>query len=65
MKNIIFHVLISLYIFNINAQITITNATFPKVGDTLKTAVVFDFAGNLTMGSTGGPKTWDFSILSG
>ena len=39
MKNIIFHVLISLYIFNINAQITITNATFPKVGDTLKTTV--------------------------
>jgi len=64
MKNIIFHVLISLYISNINAQITITNATFPKVGDTLKTAVVFDFAGNLTMGSTGGPKTWDFSILN-
>ena len=64
MKNIIFHVLISLYISNINAQITITNATFPKVGDTLKTAVVFDFAGNLTMGSTGGPKTWDFNILN-
>jgi len=64
MKSIIFQFLISLYIFNVSAQITITNATFPKVGDTLKTAVSLDFAGTLAMGTTGGPKTWDFSILN-
>jgi len=64
MKSIIFQFLISLCIFNVSAQITITNATFPKVGDTLKTAVSLDFAGTLAMGTTGGPKTWDFSILN-
>lgn len=64
MKNIFLYFLISICIFKVSAQITVTNATFPKVGDTLKTAVSFDFEGNLPLGTTGGPKVWDFSILN-
>lgn len=44
-------------------QITVTNATFPAIGDTLRTAV--DLEPNLATGITppGGPQMWDFSNL--
>jgi hypothetical protein len=45
------------------AQIKITNATFPKPGDTLKTIFSAVVPGALQLGSTGGPKNWDFSQL--
>ncbi len=45
-------------------QITVTNTTFPKIGDTLKTAANFNFSGTLNMGSVGGPQTWNFSVLN-
>ena len=45
------------------AQIKITNATFPKPGDTLKTIFTANVPGGLQMGSTGGPRIWDFSQL--
>lgn len=48
----------------LNGQITLTNSRFPKVGDVLKTASSFEVNGNLDMGSTNGPKVWDFSILN-
>lgn len=48
----------------VSAQITVTNATFPKVGDTLKTAFIDEFTGTLNMGNVGGPQNWDFSALS-
>jgi len=48
----------------VSAQITVTNATFPKVGDTLKTAFIEEFSGTLNMGNVGGPQNWDFSALS-
>lgn len=44
-------------------QITVTNATFPAIGDTLRTAV--DLEPDLPTGITspGGPQMWDFSNL--
>ncbi|MEO6131291.1 MAG: hypothetical protein ABIQ02_05555, partial [Saprospiraceae bacterium] len=46
----------------LQAQITVTNATFPAVGDSLKTAT--DLAPvNITISGQGGPYTWDFSNL--
>jgi Secretion system C-terminal sorting domain len=65
MKTLFLYFLTSISIFNVSAQITVTNATFPKIGDTLKTVVSFDFEGNLPLGTTGGPKVWDFSMLNG
>jgi len=64
MKSILLHFMILLCFFSVSAQITITNATFPKVGDTLKTVISFDFEGNLSVGTTGGPKNWDFNHLN-
>jgi len=64
MKNII---IVSIYLFclfSLSAQTIITNATFPKVGDTLKTVVNSNFSGNLEIGTTGGPKNWDFSTFT-
>jgi hypothetical protein len=46
------------------SQITVSNTTFPKAGDTLKTKYLGSVDGVPDMGSTGGPKTWDFSKLT-
>jgi hypothetical protein len=47
------------------AQITVTNVTFPKIGDTLKTATLdANDIPALVMGNVGGPQTWDFSSLN-
>lgn len=46
------------------AQITVTNSTFPAIGDTLKMA--FDYppvSGVEPRTPPGGPQTWDFSSL--
>lgn len=46
----------------LHCQITITNATFPSAGDSLKTAI--DAAPvNIVMGSPGGPYNWDLASL--
>jgi hypothetical protein len=45
------------------AQITITNASFPAAGDSLKTATDFNPVG-ITVTSPGGPFTWDYSTLN-
>jgi hypothetical protein len=45
------------------AQVRITNSVFPKPGDTLKTIYTTNVPTALQMGTTGGPKTWDFSHL--
>lgn len=45
------------------AQITITNATFPAAGDSLKTASDLTPSG-IVMTSPGGPQTWDYSTLN-
>ena len=48
--------------FGLTAQITITNATFPVAGDSLKTATDLTPDG-IVMTPPGGPQTWDFSAL--
>ncbi len=45
------------------SQITITNATFPVAGDTLKTATDNSPDG-IVITAPGGPLTWDFSMLT-
>ena len=46
------------------AQITVTNATFPVAGDTLKTAVASNPAiGVAVYTAPGGPQIWDLSGL--
>jgi hypothetical protein len=45
-------------------QITVTNTTFPILGDTLKTVVNNNFKGTLNMGNVAGPQVWDFSMLN-
>lgn len=44
------------------AQITITSAYFPAVGDTLKTATD-NLPDGIDLGNPGGPQTWDFTSL--
>jgi len=58
------HVFIFLLVFgSVNAQITITDANFPAVGDTLKTAV--DAMPSIDLLGPGGDQDWDFTNLSG
>jgi Secretion system C-terminal sorting domain len=45
-----------------NAQITVTNATFPKAGDTLRTSTVQNLKG-FTLAKIELGKNWDFSNL--
>ncbi len=45
------------------AQITVTSATFPVVGDTLKIATDLNPDG-VTITAPGGPATWDFTGLA-
>jgi hypothetical protein len=45
-----------------NAQITVTNASFPKIGDTLRTSNATTPKG-FTVAKDGIGKTWDFSTL--
>jgi len=55
-------VLLSAFCFSATAQITVTAATFPKAGDTLKYA--FDEAPVINAATPpGGNQTWDFSAL--
>ncbi len=46
-----------------SGQITITNATFPAEGDTLKTATD-NTPDGVMITAPGGPYTWDFSMLN-
>jgi len=47
----------------LQAQVTVTNVTFPVAGDTLKTATDLDPDG-VTITPAGGPATWNFSGLA-
>lgn len=48
----------------LTAQITVTSAYFPAIGDTLKTAAD-NLPSGIDLGNPGGPQTWDFSSLQG
>lgn len=45
------------------AQITVTNATFPVAGDTLKMAIDNSPTGIVWLTPPGGPQTWDYTSL--
>ncbi len=47
----------------LSAQITVTNATFPAAGDTLKMAIDNSPAGIMAFTPPGGNQTWDFTSL--
>lgn len=66
MKLTVLSILFSLTVFSLTAQITVTSATFPVAGDTLKT--VFDgMPGGIVINPAGGNigASWDFSSLQG
>lgn len=48
---------------SLTAQITITSATFPAAGDTLRTATDLAPAG-IAITPVGGPQTWDYTSLN-
>ena len=50
-------------VFGLSAQITVTNATFPAAGDTLRTATD-NAPENIVISNPGGPYTWDFTGLT-
>jgi len=61
------HVQIFLFLVSacfLQAQVTISSATFPKVGDTLRTVFADPLPSALSVGNVGGPQTWDFSGLT-
>lgn len=63
MKRMLLAVL-SAFCLHATAQITVTAATFPAVGDTLMYAIDNDVADvALAVSAPGGPKMWDFSNL--
>ena len=51
-----------IYAVHMQAQVTITNATFPTAGDTLKTATDLNPVG-ISITPPGGNQVWDFSTL--
>ena len=63
MRQYILFTLFTLFAFAVNAQIVVTNATFPEVGDTLVTATD-NLPTGLDIGSSGADKVWDFSGLT-
>ncbi|MBK8723465.1 MAG: hypothetical protein IPL95_14735 [Saprospiraceae bacterium] len=63
MKKLSYITLLMVVLLNksLTAQITITNASFPAVGDTLNEAV--DNSPAVNNGTVGGSQTWDFTAL--
>lgn len=51
-----------LLVLGATAQITVTSATFPAPGDTLRTATVL-FPSGITITAPGGDQSWDFTNL--
>jgi len=62
-KNILVILTTLITSFGLTAQITITNATFPMAGDSLKTATDLTPDG-IAITPPGGPQTWNFSSLN-
>ncbi len=60
--------LLSFFLFiclgSLSAQITLSNTSFPVVGDTLRTAVDA-MPGGITISAPGADQSWDFSDLQG
>jgi len=47
-----------------NSQITVTNTTFPAIGDTLKTRTTSNPSSTINVGTNNGPQTWNFNFLN-
>lgn len=63
MKQFLLIILLSLSIgLQINAQITLSNETFPTIGDTLFTAID-NLPSNISITPSGGGQSWDFTSL--
>lgn len=63
MKNLFFGLLLIFGLAStLCAQITVTNATFPAAGDTLKTIIDIEPQG-IEITPSGGPYVWDFKSL--
>jgi hypothetical protein len=62
MKKILPAIVFALFGNLLIAQVTVTNATFPAVGDTLKTATDLNPSG-VTITAPAGNSSWDFSSL--
>lgn len=59
MKNKLCTLLLLTVLLRLDAQITVTNATFPVAGDTLKTITSFSPSG-VVISPPGGPYEWNF-----
>lgn len=64
MKNFKIVFLLSLIAISLDAQITVTNATFPAAGDNLKLAENSSITETINVGNVAGPQVWDFSMLN-
>ena len=62
-KNILVSFTFLVVTLSLSAQITITNATFPAAGDTLRTATDLTPEG-IVMTAPGGPQAWDYTSLN-
>lgn len=62
MKITLFNILMFFFVAVANGQITITNAAFPKVGDTLRFSID-NLPMGLELGEPGPSKIWDFRKL--
>ncbi|HMR87087.1 MAG TPA: T9SS type A sorting domain-containing protein [Saprospiraceae bacterium] len=60
--NTLFLVLLSVTMAS--SQITVTNTTFPAIGDTLKYRTTGNPSSPVNVGSTNGPQTWNFNFLN-
>lgn len=55
-------VILCFFVFHLNAQITVTSATFPEVGDTLLTGTD-NMPSNIQVGTPGPDREWNFKSL--
>lgn len=63
MKHILLYTfLFSCFTLSLSAQPTVTNETFPEIGDSLRTAVD-NLPSGINPGSAGGDQSWDFTTL--
>lgn len=64
MRHFIFFVIVLWFCVSVQAQITITNTTFPKAGDVLKYAENTSPSYTLDLKTNAGPLQWEFNMLT-
>ncbi len=48
----------------VSSQITVTNSTFPSIGDTLRTRTTSNPSSPVNVGTNNGPQTWNYNFLN-